>query len=203
MQKPILNTFLLIALLMITACQGEDPETLQQEREGSEPLMVKDSDPIEKEDKTIQQAAEHLAKLATEVPNVHDATAIVLGPYVVVGIDVDKELDRSRVGTIKYSVGESLKHDPFGKRAVVVADADGAERIRQLRNKLQEGHPIQAVTEELSAIVGRYMPEMPIDDDRAEEPDQNKESVPEQEEQKLDEIEEEQSNEHLNRKKNS
>ncbi|MFG6119111.1 MULTISPECIES: YhcN/YlaJ family sporulation lipoprotein [Thalassobacillus] len=202
MKKHMLNALILTALFALTACQNDDPETLQQERDGTEPLMVKDSDPIEKEDRSNQEIAQHLAKLATEVPNVHDATAIVLGPYVVVGIDVDKELDRSRVGTIKYSVGESLKHDPYGKQAVVVADADGVERIRQLNNKLQEGHPIQAISEELSAIVGRYMPEMPIDDDRPEEPDPNKESVPEREEQKLDEIEEEQSNEHLNKENN-
>ena len=202
MKKHMLNALILTALFALTACQNDDPETLQQERDGTEPLMVKDSDPIEKEDRSNQEIAQHLAKLATEVPNVHDATAIVLGPYVVVGIDVDKELDRSRVGTIKYSVGESLKHDPYGKQAVVVADADGVERIRQLNNKLQEGHPIQAISEELSAIVGRYMPEMPIDDDRPEEPDPNKESVPEREEQKLDEIEEEQSNEHLNKDNN-
>ncbi|GGC80268.1 putative lipoprotein YlaJ [Thalassobacillus devorans] len=202
MKKHMLNALILTALFALTACQNDDPETLQQERDGTEPLMVKDSDPIEKEDRSNQEIAQHLAKLATEVPNVHDATAIVLGPYVVVGIDVDKELDRSRVGTIKYSVGESLKHDPYGKQAVVVADADGVERIRQLNNKLQEGHPVQAISEELSAIVGRYMPEMPIDDDRPEEPDPNKESVPEKEEQKLDEIEEEQSNEHLNKENN-
>src|SRR5699024_11699221 len=61
--------------------------------------------------------ADHLANVAGDVPNVKDATAVVAGPYAVVGIDVDKDLDRSRVGTIKYSVTEALQHDPYGKRS--------------------------------------------------------------------------------------
>ena len=60
----------------------------------------------------------------------NDATAVVLGPYAIVGIDVNKNLDRSEVGSIKYSVAESLKNDPYGARAVVVADPDMNARVK-------------------------------------------------------------------------
>ena len=41
--------------------------------------------------------------------SVNDATAVVVGKYAIVGIDVKAKLDRTRVESIKYSVAESLK----------------------------------------------------------------------------------------------
>ena len=43
------------------------------------------------------------------MPGVNDATAVVVGKYAIVGIDVKAKLDRTRVESIKYSVAESLK----------------------------------------------------------------------------------------------
>ena len=63
---------------------------------------------------TGQEISQHLVELSTSIPNVNDATAVVLGPYAIVGIDVNQNLDRSEVGSIKYSVAESLKNDPHG-----------------------------------------------------------------------------------------
>nr|WP_035507516.1 YhcN/YlaJ family sporulation lipoprotein [Halobacillus karajensis] len=190
---PLKKLLLSTTLLLLAACQqngGE--ESLLQERQNDPKLKyVADSDPVEKKDMSNQQAARHLAKLAVQVPDVHDATAIVLGQYVVVGIDVDKDLDRSRVGVVKYSVGEALKHDPYGKQATVVADADGVERLRGLGQKISEGHPVEAVTDELSQIVSRYMPGGSVE----EQPNSNKnqDSVPKEDKEELEKIEKDQS----------
>ncbi|ARI77613.1 YhcN/YlaJ family sporulation lipoprotein [Halobacillus mangrovi] len=187
--KKIIWLTLLIAL---AACQQTDEESLLKERQGdSEMKYVTNSDPVKRQKKTSQQAARHLAKLAVQVPDVHDATALVLGDYVAVGIDVDKDLDRSRVGVIKYSVAEAIKHDPYGKQAVVIADADGVERLRGLGKKISQGHPIEGVTDELSKIVSRYMPGGPINE--RPQTDSNQESIPENEQKKLNQIEKEQS----------
>lgn len=192
---PLKKSVLFTALLFMAACQqnGGD-ESLLQERQGeSELKYVSDSDPVERKNMSSQQASRHLAKLATEVPDVHDATAIVLGNYVVVGIDIDKDLDRSRVGVIKYSVAEALKHDPYGKQAAVVADADGVERLRGLGQKMAEGHPVEAVTDELSQIVARYMPGGSID--QKPKSNTNQDSVPKENQEELEQIEKEQSKE--------
>ncbi|MGI8314021.1 YhcN/YlaJ family sporulation lipoprotein [Halobacillus mangrovi] len=182
----------LTLLIVLAACQQTDEESLLKERQGnSEMKYVTNSDPVKRQKKTSQQAARHLAKLAVQVPDVHDATALVLGDYVAVGIDVDKDLDRSRVGVIKYSVAEAIKHDPYGKQAVVIADADGVERLRGLGKKISQGHPIEGVTDELSKIVSRYMPEGPINE--RPQTDSNQESIPEEEQKKLNQIEKEQS----------
>lgn len=182
----------LIVLLTLAACQQSGEESLLEEKQGNSELKyVTDSDPVKRKDMTTQQRARHLAKLAVQVPDVHDATAIVLGNYVAVGIDVDKDLDRSRVGVIKYSVAEALKNDPYGKQAVVIADGDGVERLRNLGEKVSQGHPVQAVTDELSEIIARYMPEGPIDEKPQSE--SNQESVTDDEKKQLDKIEKEQS----------
>ncbi|MBM7598724.1 YhcN/YlaJ family sporulation lipoprotein [Virgibacillus halotolerans] len=182
-------------LLLIVGCQQKDSNSLaDKEQRNNQFVNVKNSDPRENPDLKYSEMATHLADLASDVPNVNDAAAVVAGPYAVVGIDVDKDLDRSRVGTIKYSVVEALQHDPYGKTAVVIADADVMERLRGMANKISQGHPVYGFVDELSAIVGRYMPEFPINENRPQEPDQNKEIIPEKDKEKIDDVEEEQSN---------
>ncbi|PAV29875.1 hypothetical protein CIL05_08325 [Virgibacillus profundi] len=190
-----ISIIVFVSFLFLIGCQQEEENSLStKEKNNDRIVQVKNSDPTEKQNLNNGEIADHLANLASEVPNVNNAAGVVAGPYAVVGIDVDKDLDRSRVGTIKYSVLEALQHDPYGKTAVVVADADVTERLRGMGNKIRQGHPVQGVVDELSAIVGRYMPDFPIDEDPAEEPDQNKEIIPEKDQKKLDEIEGEQSN---------
>ncbi|UOQ43172.1 YhcN/YlaJ family sporulation lipoprotein [Halobacillus salinarum] len=189
-----LMMFLCLALILAACQQQADEESLLQEKQGNSKVRyVTDADPSKLPKKSRKQLAQHLAKLATDVPDVHDATAVVLGKYVAVGIDVDKDLDRSRVGVIKYSVAEALRHDPYGKQAVVIADADGVERLRGIGEKMSKGQPINALTDELSQIVARYMPEGPIND--PQNTNSNKESVPGKQKKQLDKVEKNQSKE--------
>lgn len=141
-------------------------------------MNVKNSSINEVRKEDSEEVSKHLANLAANVPNVNNATAVALGKFAVVGIDVDKDLDRSKVGSIKYSVAEALKKDPYGANAVVVADPDFLARIDEIRNDIQDGKPVQGVLNELSDIVGRLMPEVPGDlqdpsiENRTEEPKQ-------------------------------
>ncbi|WP_100011085.1 YhcN/YlaJ family sporulation lipoprotein [Lentibacillus sediminis] len=185
----------LICSLFIAGCQQEE-EPMANDQENNRFLQVKDSDPTEKENLNNTEIASRLANIASDIPGVNDAASVVAGPYTVVGIDVDKDLDRSRVGSIKYAVLEALYHDPYGKTAVVVADGDIMERIRGMGNKINQGYPVQGVVDELAAIVGRYMPDAPVPENQPQEPDQNKEVLPEEEEQQLDDVEDKQSNHH-------
>lgn len=185
----------LISSLFIAGCQQEE-EPMANDQENNQILQVKDSDPTEKKNLNNTEIASRLANIASDIPGVNDAASVVAGPYTVVGIDVDKDLDRSRVGSIKYAVLEALYHDPYGKTAVVVADGDVMERIRGMGNKINQGYPVQGVVDELAAIVGRYMPEAPVPENQPQEPDQNKEVLPQEEEQQLDDVEDEQSNHH-------
>ncbi|MCG1029778.1 YhcN/YlaJ family sporulation lipoprotein [Virgibacillus halodenitrificans] len=199
MQKKLYLVQVLIIMFVIAGCQQNEEEALESKENNQQFLQVKNSEPTDLQNLSNKEIADRLANIASDVPNVRGASAVVAGPYAVVGIDVDKDLDRSRVGTLKYSVSEALYHDPYGKTAVVVADADATERIRNMGNKIKQGHPVQGVVDELAAIVGRYMPDFPIQDDQPVDPDQNKEVLPEEEQKQLDQIQEEQSNHQKNK----
>ena len=74
---------------------------------------------------------------SSKCAGVNDATAVVVGKYAIVGIDVKAKLDRTRVESIKYSVAESLKNDPDAN-AVVVADVDTYERLKQIGKQIKK-----------------------------------------------------------------
>lgn len=188
-----------LALIVFSGCnQDEEPRALEDQENQHQLMQVENSSENAPEELSNNEIASHLANIAAGVPNVNDAYAVVAGPYAVVAIDVDEDLDRTRVGTVKYSVNEALYHDTYGKTAVVIADADGVERIRGMADKIRQGYPVQGVIEELAAIVGRYMPDFPIPHHQhPENPDQNKELLNEEEEKQLEDIENEQSNHNI------
>ncbi|THF75616.1 YhcN/YlaJ family sporulation lipoprotein [Cohnella fermenti] len=105
--------------------------------------------------------ANHLEKLASGVQGVRGATCVVFGKYAVVGIDVEPTLERSRVGTVKYAVAEAFRKDPYGIDAVVTADIDMAQRLREIRTDVKAGRPIAGFAEEMADIVGRLVPQIP------------------------------------------
>jgi YhcN/YlaJ family sporulation lipoprotein len=147
--------------------------------------------------KSGQEISKHLVTLATSIPDVNDATAVVIGRYAIVGIDVNAKIDRSEVGSIKYSVAESLKKDPAGANAVVVADADTVQRLKEIQVDIKDGRPLAGIMEELADVAGRLMPEIPGDlitpnpKNATEKPDRK---LPADEEKKLKKEQEDQSN---------
>src|SRR5690606_18082152 len=150
--------FIILLAFGLVACNNDE----SQEQQNAKYIKVKNSDLETEQGENLSntEMAEHLAHIASSIPGVKHATAVVLGPYSVVGIDVDAELDRTRVGTIKYSVAEAIKQDTNGSNTMVVADGDVTERIRRMSLKIRQGHPEDAILDELSEIVGRYMPEV-------------------------------------------
>ncbi|MCR8845767.1 YhcN/YlaJ family sporulation lipoprotein [Paenibacillus sp. SC116] len=103
----------------------------------------------------------HLTTIAKRVPGVQNVNCVVFGNTAIVGIDVDANLDRSRVGTIKYSVAEALSKDKYGAQSVVTADVDMNQRLREIGNDIRNGYPIHGFSNELADIVGRIVPQMP------------------------------------------
>ncbi|MCM3708246.1 MULTISPECIES: YhcN/YlaJ family sporulation lipoprotein [Cytobacillus] len=160
-----MNKWLLVWMtgLLLTGCGMNNQAQDHQEQKNINSVNVKNSTIQEVDRETGQQVSRHLVNLAVRVPNVNDATAVVLGRFAVIGVDVNKNLDRSEVGSIKYSVAETLKNDPHGARAIVVADPDINARLREIAADIQNGEPLQGIMNELADIAGRLMPEVPAD----------------------------------------
>lgn len=151
----------MIILLFSAGCMSQQSHKNNDLNTDTEVEQLSDSEIEQSNNHSNQEAAKRLAHLATQVPNVNDARVLVFGTYTIIGIDVDKDLDRSRVGSVKYSVTEAVKHDPFGHYAFVVADGDIMERIRNMNQMVRQGEPADKVLDEISNIVGRYLPETP------------------------------------------
>ncbi|GAC42934.1 YhcN/YlaJ family sporulation lipoprotein [Paenibacillus popilliae] len=122
--------------------------------------------PIQDGKRNIQDAgvvSQHLADLARKVHGVQSANCVVFGNTAIVGIDVDAKLERSQVGTIKYSVAEALSKDKYGANALVTADMDMNARLREMAADIRQGRPISGFANELADIVGRIVPQIPND----------------------------------------
>lgn len=191
MKKALIITTL---CLMIAGCNTKNDLT----NNGNDKYVKVKNSYIENVDrKSGQEISKRLVKLATSIPNVKDATAVVLGRYAIVGIDVNSKIDRSQVGSIKYSVAESLKKDPYGAKAVVVADADTTQRLKEIQADINKGRPVQGIMEELADVAGRLMPEIPgdlITPSPKKAPEKPDKKLPAKDDKKLEKEQEDQSN---------
>lgn len=193
-------TLIMIGLLL-AGCGANNQANDGNNNNSEQPINVKNSTIQDVDRQSGQEISQHLVDLASSIPNVNDATAVVLGNYAIVGIDVQEDLERSQVGAIKYSVAESLKNDPHGARAVVIADPDMTARIREIADDIKDGKPIQGIVNELAEISGRLMPEIPADivdpEPKENTIDKSKNKLNDSEEKELEKQQEKQSNHHL------
>lgn len=201
-----LTLFMIQAIMLLGACQQQEKREALDKQDGRQ-HVVRVSDSTKKQTNQARSStdvAQHLVKVTEHVADVNDATAVVIGRYAVVGIDVKDDLDRSKVETIKYSVAKALKNDPEGANAVVVADPDTVSRLKEMGKEIQAGRPVSGIMDELAAIVGRVMPEMPRNEiDRRETDPTNEpnDQLKQNDQKRLDEHQNDQSNHHMNQKK--
>ncbi|KIL10744.1 YhcN/YlaJ family sporulation lipoprotein [Bacillus safensis] len=200
-----LTLFMIQTIILLGACQQQEKPEALDKQDGRQHL-VRVSDSSKKKTNQARPStdvAEHLVNVTEHVADVNDATAIVIGRYAVVGIDVKNDLDRSKVETIKYSVAKALRNDPEGANAVVVADPDTVSRLKEMGKEIQAGRPVSGIMDELAAIVGRVMPEMPRNEiDRNEKDPTNdpNNQLKEQDQKQLEKNQNDQSNHHMNQK---
>ncbi|MBY0188880.1 YhcN/YlaJ family sporulation lipoprotein [Bacillus aerophilus] len=200
-----LTLFMIQTIILLGACQQQEKPEALDKQDGRQHL-VRVSDSSKKETNQARPStdvAQHLVNVTEHVADVNDATAIVIGRYAVVGIDVKDDLDRSKVETIKYSVAKALRNDPEGANAVVVADPDTVSRLKEMGKEIQAGRPVSGIMDELAAIVGRVMPEMPRNEiDRNEKDPTNdpNNQLKERDQKQLEKNQNDQSNHHMNQK---
>jgi YhcN/YlaJ family sporulation lipoprotein len=158
----LLCVFLLILTLAVGCSQAPKSGAPSQDTNQRQ-VKVQQIAPQKLEIKDSKAVAERLESLATSIPQVESAHCVVFGNTAVVGINLRKDMDRAKVGTVKYSVAEALKKDPYGVNAIVTADLDLDQRLRNIRDNIQAGRPITGFAEQMADIMGRVMPQIPRD----------------------------------------
>lgn len=154
----------------------DDTSPSPQNNAGVTAQQNKNNNTVKKEILDDEAVAARLEKLASGIPGVRSARCVILGNTAIIGIDVEEKLERSRVGTLKYSVAEALRKDPYGVDAFVTADMDLSARIREIRGDIDKGRPVAGFAEELADIIGRIVPQMPRDLEPERHEKQNKSS---------------------------
>lgn len=152
---------LIVLALIFAGCSANKKASPKPAPQSNGTQRVQQTAPKPKQPQNAKATADRLVKLASSVPKVNSATAVVFGKVAIVGIDVDARLDRSRVGTIKYSVAEALREDPQGARALITADPDIVQRLKEINADIRRGRPIAGFAEELADIAGRIVPQAP------------------------------------------
>ncbi len=165
----LLLTILITAIALFTSgCAsggntGEPASPTDSNGLATQQIRSEQTAPSKPEINNSEKVSERLERLAESVPHVKNATCVVIGNTAIVGIDVQGDLERARVGTIKYSVAEALRKDPHGLYAIVTADLDMRHRLREIRQDIQLGHPISGFADELADMIGRIIPQLPRD----------------------------------------
>ncbi|RID87654.1 YhcN/YlaJ family sporulation lipoprotein [Peribacillus asahii] len=193
--------WMILAIIIVGGCSQNEQGREINDNQRPNITEVKNTNIQETDRKSGAETAKRLTNLAVKVPHVNDATAVVLGKYAIVGIDIDQDIDRSQVGTIKYSVGEALQQDPYGAYATIVADPDLNERIREVAADIENGQPIRGILNELSDITSRIIPEVPgdpVEQTPNKVMSEQKQTIDNEQEQKmLEDKQNKQSNDHL------
>ncbi|GAA4858055.1 YhcN/YlaJ family sporulation lipoprotein [Paenibacillus vulneris] len=153
--------YCVVLLSVLVGCNQSPKNGASPTNDVNRHVQVKQTAPQKKEIVDSRAVSERLEQIATSVPLVEGAKCVVFGNTAVVGINLPPEMDRSKVGTIKLSVAEALKKDPYGVDAIVTADMDLAARIGKIRDSVVNGKPISGFAQEMAEIIGRIMPQVP------------------------------------------
>ena len=157
------GALLLAFAVAATACSGNGGAGAEA-KQTDDTYRVRVQQTATEQDKERTRATEaRLEQLAESIQEVQHANCVIVGDTAIVGIDVGGDVERSRVGTIKYAVAEALRKDPVGIDAIVTADMDLNHRLQEIRQDIQNGQPMQGIAEELADIVGRIVPQLPRD----------------------------------------
>lgn len=163
MMRIFVYCFLLLFILVGCNQSPKNGASPSPTNDTNRQIKVQQSAPQKKEIIDSQAVSERLEQIATSIPQVESAKCVVFGNTAVVGINLPPEMDRAKVGTIKLSVAEALKKDPYGVDAIVTADIDLAARIGKVRDSMRSGRPFRGFAEEMAEIIGRIIPQLPRD----------------------------------------
>ncbi len=168
----LLRSLLAVSLcLLMAGCGSGSRNNISPSPHNNNGMTTQQTHPRTLAEVDNNQVAAHLEALAQSVPGVNKAHCVIMGNKAVVGIDVDEHLERSRVGTIKYSVAEAFRKDPYGIDAIVTADMDLSGRLKEIGADIRRGRPIAGFAEEMADIIGRIVPQVPRDTPPAEDVD--------------------------------
>lgn len=102
---------------------------------------------------TEQAVADRMVHEAAKVPGVSHATAVVNGRDAVIGLDITNTAHGQNRAAVEHKVLAAVKQAEPGYNVHVTADHQIHQRIRTLHTRMQAGHPIRTLTNDVGVII--------------------------------------------------
>lgn len=102
--------------------------------------------------------AADIADQAADVQGVKSAYTVVVGNAVLIGLNLDANLQEKGISQVKNQVADKAEADPRIVRAYVSTDPDTTARIREMSDNVRKGRPITDYLDEIGEIIQRLTP---------------------------------------------
>jgi len=107
-----------------------------------------------------QQVAKRCAAEANKVSGVNEATAVITGKTMYIGLDLNNNLSKSKVEEVEKTVLNRVKEMEPSYKIMVSSDADTVTRIKNVAQGVVQGKPISSFSKELQEIDSRITPKV-------------------------------------------
>lgn len=103
--------------------------------------------------------ASKLAQAAEEVDGVKAATVVITGSTVLVGLEIEPDIEDKKTNEIKNEVIKEIKRtDSSVKTVSITTDPNLITRLKKIAEGIEDGRPISSFTDELAEITRRMTP---------------------------------------------
>jgi len=105
-----------------------------------------------------RDAADDIATRVATVDGVNKASVVVVGNVALIGIDLDKDVEKGQTEGIRENAARRAKEDPRIVNAVVETDPDSVARIQKIADGVRKGRPISEFFDEIAEFFNRLKP---------------------------------------------
>lgn len=104
------------------------------------------------------QVANRSAAEANKVAGVNEATAVITGKTMYIGLDLDANLGKDKVAEVEKTVLNRVKELEPSYTIMVTSDADTVTRIKNVSQGIVQGKPLSSFSKEIQDIDSRITP---------------------------------------------
>ncbi|MDA8226997.1 MAG: YhcN/YlaJ family sporulation lipoprotein [Desulfitobacterium hafniense] len=105
-----------------------------------------------------RDAADDIADKVAAVRGVNKASVVVVGNVALIGLDLDKDVEKGQTEAIREKAANEAKDDPRIVNAVVETDPDSVGRIQKIADGVRKGRPITEFFDEIGEFFNRLKP---------------------------------------------
>lgn len=166
----VLSVLMVLTLMVVAGCtpkteeQPPNPEPQQNTQDAEDADDQKEGGETGQDNaigtsERMEDMAENAVDAAGDVEGVAAANVVVLGNTALIGVDLDKDIEKEKVDDIKNKIDQAVKEkDKRIKNTSITADPDLATRIKKVTTGISEGRPISESWDELTDIFKRMTP---------------------------------------------